>query len=132
MMLQVLPQGEGAVVLLVACGVDESNGPFAYLPTEFGDRVGVGLELGPVALPELLPPGRVVTEPTAQFGAGGDILQPFVHGRALLAQTARPEAFHQDPPSVLGSGLLVRPLQADLRHSGPSLFKVAMTRARRP
>src|SRR4051794_38996228 len=109
MATQVLPQGEGAVMLLVPRGVDESDRALTDPPSEFGDCVLVLFEFGPVALLELHPFGRLVAEPTAKLRAGGDILQPHVHGGSLLAQTARPESFYQDSQSISARGLLVSP-----------------------
>ena len=64
-----------------------------------------------------------MVEPPAELGAGGHVLDPEVHGGPLLAQPARPEPFHQDPQAVIRSGLLVYPLQANLRHPGSSFVK---------
>jgi hypothetical protein len=42
-------------------------------------------------------------EPFAQRVGRGQIAQPLVYGRTILAQAARPEAVHQNPRSV-GAG----------------------------
>jgi hypothetical protein len=103
-------------VFLVARGVDEGHGLTPALPPEFLDRVLVPSEFGAIALLELVPPGQVMVVPPAQLGAGGEVLDPEIHGGAFLAQPARPKPFDQDSQSVIGSGLLVEPLQPDLRY----------------
>src|SRR6185312_8335467 len=73
-------QHEGAVVQFVARGVDESGGPASALLPRFVDHVLVLPEFRTVALLEFAPAGRIVIEPPAQLGAGGQVLDVEVHG----------------------------------------------------
>lgn len=117
LLLEELLEGQGAVVLLVLGGVDEGDGAgFGFLAQE-GEGFFVGFEFFPVAGLELLPPGRVVGEPFAEFGAGGDVFEPEVDGRLGLGQAAGPEALDEDALAIIFGGLFVRSF--DVKHNRP-------------
>jgi hypothetical protein len=103
-------------MFFVARGVDERDGPVAALLTEFFDHVQLLPEFSPIAPLKLIPPCRLVVEPPAQFGTGGNVFHPEIDGGTLLAEPARPEPFHQNSRAIVGRWMLIRPLQANLRH----------------
>src|SRR5690606_28945599 len=75
-----------------------------------GDRVAVRVELGPVALDELVEEPFLVVEPLPQLGRRRDVLEPQVHVRALLAHAAGPEPVDEHPEPVAVVGGLVHAL----------------------
>lgn len=64
-------------------------------------------KLFPVALTKILPPGRVVAEPTPKPVAGGQLPWPQVHARSVLTQPTGPQPVYQHPEPVLGIRRLV-------------------------
>lgn len=83
-------QGDGTVVLFVAGGVDEGDIAFAAAVLQQSEQVRVAFQLVPVAAAEFFPFLRIVSEPLAQFGAGGEALEPEVDFGILLLDAARP------------------------------------------
>src|SRR5947209_4666584 len=57
--LENLLQGNRAVPLLVACGVDEGNGLFLSDVPQQGQHVASCLQFSPISLAKLRPPGRI-------------------------------------------------------------------------
>ena len=93
--------GTVAGVVLVARGIDQ--GDRALLRLLFQQPYGLLLlpQFAAVTLLELLPAGRVMSEPFAQLRARGYVLQPQVHRRALFCEAAGPQTLHQDANPVL-------------------------------
>jgi hypothetical protein len=76
-----------------------------------------GLQLAPVALDELAPPGWIVAEPAPQAVARGDLLVPVLDGQGLERHASRPQTIHQHAEAVALCGRLVRPLDAHTQAS---------------
>src|SRR5690606_21003250 len=72
-------------------------------------------QFGVVSLSELRPSLRLVAEPTAQFRARGDLLQPPIELQRLLLHPPRPEAFDEVPLAIAPFRRVVDPLQSDHR-----------------
>lgn len=88
-----------------------------------------GLELAPVAPPELVPATRVMTEPPAQLCARRQLTQPLGERRPLLRDAARPEAIDEDALAVGGR----RRFPDALRHqAGTGRARRAIARALHP
>ena len=71
-----------------------------------GNRLGPFGELGTVGIDELGPGHLAVVKGPPQLGGGGGVLGPLIEGGALLGDATGPEPVHQDPCSVIGTGLL--------------------------
>src|SRR5687767_4085258 len=95
-------------------GIDEGDVALARKVTQLVDEPRMLAHLGGVALTKLLPSCRIVREPLSQLSARGEILQPQVHRRIVLADPARPEPIDENPHSVIRTGRLVSALQPDM------------------
>jgi hypothetical protein len=89
--LEVIPQRYCVVVLYVAGAVNQFNGTpprgfYEGLPSP-----GVGIELGKVSSPKLLPFRWIMPEPAAQGMAWGDVFQPAIKMQGGFLHTPRPQ-----------------------------------------
>jgi hypothetical protein len=73
-------------------------------------------ELCSVAAGELVEALWIVAVPSAQFGAGGDVLAPLVQVRIFFPNPARPYSIHEDPSGDSG-GRVVHPGDCYLRQA---------------
>src|SRR4051812_30842636 len=108
-------EDDGTVVRLVPGGVDERDRPGADFLLQVAEEIALLVEFRPVPPAELVPLGRVVPEPLAEFRAGGDLLEPQVDRRLLIADPSGPEPLNQDAQSILLGWRLIGPLQPDRR-----------------
>ena len=82
-------------MLLVVGAVEERDSSVTGLRQKGLPGVFVLLQFGCLAVPELLPFGRVVSEPVTEFIAGGNVLDPPIHPQAFFLHSSRPESFHE-------------------------------------
>src|SRR5262249_11192439 len=71
------------------------------------------VEFGKVSAPEFRPLLGIVTEPSAQFGAGTGIFQPVVNMQRSLLHSTRPEPLNQIAYSIIGWFLFINSLEFD-------------------
>ena len=83
--IQIVLEEEGTVVLFVLGGVDKSDRPGSGSLPQVVDQINVLIEFCPIPFGKLVPLARVMSEPTAQPGAGGYLFRPVVDRRLLLA-----------------------------------------------
>lgn len=67
-----------------------------------------------VAAAELVPAFGIMIEPSAQLGAGCDVLDPFGELGFDLADAPRPQAIYEDSRAVVFSGWFISSLDANL------------------
>ncbi len=91
----------------------------------------VGGEFKSIPCPELGASCRWVgVIPLPEIVRGGHLPDPFVDGRLLFADAARPESIHQDPATVLGGGRVVHtpdPVPRLLCHRSITVDRMADT-----
>ena len=99
-------------------GCQKDDRPHLRHLAEVFDGSGVcGLpELCAVAAGELVEALWIVAVPSAQFGAGGDVLAPLVQVRIFFPNPARPYSIHEDPSGDSG-GRVVHPGDCYLRQA---------------
>src|SRR3954454_3969035 len=78
---------------------------------QFFDSNRLLLQLPGIAATEFRPALRVMAEPLAQLGAGGEILHPAIDRRIRLAQPARPQSIDQHAHAIVGCRGLIDPFQ---------------------
>jgi hypothetical protein len=106
-MFEKLTQRNRRVVLGVVGRIDESDMRFLGGLHQGLPSLRMCLQLEEVATPKLIPTSRIVAEPFAQLRAGGDVLQPRLHGEGFLFDTSWPQTFHQEARAVVAGYLLV-------------------------
>src|SRR5581483_11429783 len=97
----------------IMCGVDERDRPIPCELTQSPELGLMPLDFRPVAPPKFRPARGVMSEPFAQFGAGRDLLHPFIDFGSRLSDSPRPQAVDEDPRSIIGGGWFVGSLQPD-------------------
>src|SRR5690606_21654817 len=75
---------------------------------------GMLLEFIPVALLEIRPQRRIMTEPLSQVLARGDLAQPAIDRCLRLRHTARPQSVDEDARTVVCGRWLICPLEPDV------------------
>src|SRR5262245_16942222 len=104
---KIIRQRPRLIVLGVARRIEQRHGAAPGQRLQPLDRVGIAVELLRIALTELRPSLRTMTEPFAQRRAGGDVLEPDDAGELVFADPARPDAVDQHPlPVAAGAGLV--------------------------
>jgi fluoride exporter len=76
---------------------------------------GVAGEFRLVARREFVEPFELMVVPRPQFVRRCNILEPDAHPRVVLADSARPDAIHQDALAVVGIDLVIDPRHPDPR-----------------
>lgn len=81
----------------------------------------------PIPLGELGEARRIVPVPATQLGGGGNLAQPRVEGRCLLAQPPWPQSVDQHASAVGGVRVVVDPLNTRHHPSMPDVSGVSRT-----
>ena len=140
MSLEAFSQDARFIVLGVVRGIEQGHRTIFHEVAQALDRLAVGGELSPITPRECGEPGRVMTEPSPEFVARGNILQPSLrtprgHNRSTSTRApslplggsyilftrmsgAASAIFFPRPPPFR-SVLLGRPLYEDLRRCAP-------------
>src|SRR5581483_6296287 len=110
---QELTEHDGAVVVDIVSAVKQRH-PAVFAGFEKGrPDLGLRVQLPLISPAKLFPTLHLVSEPSPQLGAGGDLLQPRIRMERLFFHTARPESFHQDALAVCPRRALIGALDAD-------------------
>jgi hypothetical protein len=94
------------VPLVFGC-IEKCDWAFASLAAQFVEGIGMPRELGAIAMTELRPTIRVMTEPGPEATAWSDLAVPLVDLGFRLGDSAGPKPVDQDSSSVFArSGLI--------------------------
>src|SRR5579875_832357 len=94
----------------VARGIDQGHRAAPAELAQLAQRPGILRDLVAIALAELRPALRVVTEPAPQGRARRDVLEPDIDGGLLLREPARPQPLHQHALAVAALPRQINPL----------------------
>src|SRR3954451_21713250 len=108
---------DSVVVLLVACGVDDRDGPAPCATSQFEDVIAPVDELATVSRAKLIEPGGVMGKPAAQLVARRELTRPLVEARALPRDATWPHVVDEDAVAVAAVGFVVDALDAHVEHA---------------
>ncbi|GBC85558.1 Polyprenol monophosphomannose synthase [bacterium HR11] len=108
--LKVVPKGDGVVAFGVPSAVEKRHRPPSSRFQDGAPGLGLGIQFGKVPPTKLLPAGRVVAEPAAEFMARGDVPEPAVETEALLREAPGPQALDEKAHAVVGFRRVIHPL----------------------
>jgi hypothetical protein len=78
------------------------------------DYIGSLIEFPEVALSELAPLLRIMSEPLAQSGAWRHVFEPVIEQKLVFRDASGPEAIDENPASIGSRWNVVGPLQFHL------------------
>lgn len=119
--LQVFLKHHRVINYRVVGGVEQSQVAFYTKCAHMRDGIGVRIEFLRVANLKLLPVGRFMPEPFAQFRTWGNILVPFGKVSAFFADSAWPEAIDKHALPVIRRWRFVNPFYPQMMHHIPKM-----------
>src|ERR1017187_9128349 len=113
MHFQELLQRKRIIVRGIVRTIDQGDRPVACRLDDWPPCLWIVLQFDEITTSEVIPLSRIMAKPLPQFGAGGNILEPFTDSRRSLSYASRPQTFDQHTSSVGVAGCLVDALDMD-------------------
>lgn len=117
---QNISEHDGIIVHLVVGRVDKREHTLPCKISQPVEFIAMPEDLRRIALAELLPADRIVSEPFAQFRAWRQLLRPIVDRRVRLLDPPGPEPVDQHARAIIGGRALIGSLQPYICSSTPS------------